>query len=214
MAAIDPSTPAEQGISNGHVPQRATLKLIFEPTSPGAEEDESDDDSYLDALLGGASGDKDEDGNEDSSENDEETNGGPSDPSKTKKARRDAAAAAMIKALEEEKGGSDSDEEMRDSPSSKMVNGASSVDKKGKGKAVAVGHDSSDEEDEEDAEIQELVLCTLDPNQVRLKHVFVNTPLTKNISIVNSHWISRSPKDRMHTSRFRATMQSALPVTM
>ena len=61
-----------------------------------------------------------------------------------------------------------SDQDMEGTSSSPMTNGLSA--KKDKGKAKAIEEDeSSDEEDEDEDEardLEELVLCTLDPSQV------------------------------------------------
>ena len=178
------------------MPQRATLKIIYEPTKPGDDEDESDDDEYLKALLSGLGGEEDED-NEDEDEessDDEEKNGGPSDPSRTKKARKEAAAALMLKALRD---GADqeSDEDLADASSSPVVNGVSKKDKKGKGKAVALGHDSSEDEDEEEEVMKELVLCTLDPSQVGL------TLLTRETKEANPQYTALPATTRYHYSR-------------
>lgn len=187
MAAIDPSaSPAHSSTTNGNVHQRATLKLIYEPTKPGEDEDESDDDDeYLRELLAGAS-DEDEDGDEDaeSSDDDEEKNGGPSDPSKTKKARKEAATAQMLKVLREDTA-EESDEDMQDPP---MVNGVSPKDKKGKGKAVAHLQDADEDEEEE---MKEVVLCTLDLNQHYQQPLDITIPEGQNayFQVSGSHTV-------------------------
>ena len=158
MAAIDPSAEPEFSGSaiDGSTP-RATLKLIRQPISSGDYSDDDDDDDdddeeseedvRLKALLNG-------DISDESSSGDEEVNGGPSDPSKSKKARREAALESLKNALETQ----GSDEEM-------SVDGAEGV-KLNKGKGVATGEeDDSSEGDSEDVEVEEFVLCTLDPVQ-------------------------------------------------
>ncbi|KAI9823573.1 MAG: peptidylprolyl isomerase fpr4 [Thelocarpon impressellum] len=162
MAAIDPSAAPESGAeTNGHVAPRATLKIIRQPPGPGPddsdEEGYSDDEDYLNALLGEA----DSDDEDETSDDDDEKNGGPSDPSKSKKARKEQAVAELKKVLSEE-------EEMEvDTETPNGANGA--VAKIDKGKAKATGGDSDgdedDEDDEEDLEIEEFVLCTLDPEK-------------------------------------------------
>lgn len=168
MAAIDPSAdPEHTGTANGETPPRATLKIVYEPMAPG--DDETVKEEYLRKLLGDASDDdeedeEDDDEDEESSDDEDEKNGGPSDPSKTKKARKQAAAMEMLKAMSN--GVDESDEEMED-VSKPKINGVVPKSNKGKGKAVASAEESSDEDEEEEEEVRELVLCTLDPNQVR-----------------------------------------------
>ncbi|PBP26919.1 FKBP-type peptidyl-prolyl cis-trans isomerase [Diplocarpon rosae] len=146
MAAIDPSEPADSEAAEGAKP-RATLKLIRQPE--GTENDQ-DSKEYMRALLADSD-------SEDESESEEEANGGPSDPAKSKKARKATALQQLMDTLDS------ADEEMEDAPN---TNGKAS--KKGKAKATSVeeaedSEDSSD--DEEDIEIEEFVLCTLDPEK-------------------------------------------------
>ncbi|KAA8574025.1 hypothetical protein MFRU_001g01460 [Monilinia fructicola] len=135
MAAIDPTEPADD-VEGGAKP-RSTLKIIRQ-SSAGDEEDSEDDD--------------DED--EDSEDDGEESNGGPSDPSKSKKARKQAALKELLASINKD----DSDEEMEDASAKKVA-------KKGKAKAAVDDEEESEEEsdDGEDIEIEEYVLCTLDP---------------------------------------------------
>lgn len=162
MAAIDPSaTPEHTGTANGDTPVRATLKIIYEPNDPNADEESdmgSDDENYLRALL---QGDEDEE-DEESSSDEEEKNGGPSDPSKSRKARKQAAEEQMMKGLVEN---DNADEMYVDGTSG--INGALSKAKKGKARATDEDEESSDEEDEGLNGLEELVLCTLDPAKVR-----------------------------------------------
>ena len=143
MAAIDPSAEPETDGEANVVP-RATLKLIRQPIGPEDEESEnSDDEEYMKALL--AEADSDE-------ESDEEDEAGPSDPSKSKKARKQAAIEELMKSID-----TGSDDDMEDAPS-------------GKGKAKSSGDDDDEEEDsddDEDLEVEEFVICTLDPAKVR-----------------------------------------------
>lgn len=161
MAAIDPSaTPEHTGTANGDTPARATLKIMYEPSDPNADEDSevgSDDEEYLRALLQGDEDDEDEE----SSSDEEEKNGGPSDPSKSSKARKQAAVEQMMKAHAE----NDSDDDVEVDGAS-GINGAFSNAKKGKGKATDEDEESSDEENEGLEGLEELVLCTLDPAKV------------------------------------------------
>ncbi|KAI9834928.1 MAG: hypothetical protein M1819_002651 [Sarea resinae] len=157
MAAIDPSAaPQADAAINGDTPIRATLKILRQPI--GAEDDdddsdESDEDDYLSKLLSGA------DSEDDESSDDDEKNGGPSDPAKSKKARKEAAVEALKKALAEEDDMSvDEDDE----------EGAAPKAKKGKAKATGEEEESSDDDedaDSEDLEIEEFVVCTLDPTK-------------------------------------------------
>ncbi|KAL2064996.1 hypothetical protein VTL71DRAFT_4136 [Oculimacula yallundae] len=149
MAAIDPSEPADAEASVAGVAPRATLKLIRQPD--GSEDDE-DSEEYMRALLA-------ESDSEDEEESDEEENGGPSDPAKSKKARKAAALQQLMDSI-----GAASDEEMEDAP-----NGAKGkVTKKGKAKASSDDEEESEEDsddDSEDIEVEEFVLCTLDPEK-------------------------------------------------
>jgi len=155
MAAIDPSAEPE-----GEV-KRATLKIIRQPLDMDDYDDESDEDddfdtAEMDALLAEGS-----DNDDDESEDDEEANGGPSDPKKTKAARK-AAANNVIKALLEQNGVD------LDSAKTNGVNGKKSSKALGKMPASDEEDDEEDDEDSEDGdEIEEFVICTLDPNNVR-----------------------------------------------
>lgn len=160
MAAIDPSAaPKHIGTANGDAPPRATLKIIYEPVDPTEDSDDDSEEGYLQQLLQ-ASQEESED--EESSSDEEEKNGGPSDPSKSKKARKQAAVEQMMKALAEE-----NSEDEKDVDSATKTNGALSKVKKGKGKATEEDDESSEDEDEEGMnDLEELVLCTLDPAKV------------------------------------------------
>lgn len=159
MAAIDPTADIE-----GDKPARATLKIIREREDSDDEDDEDFEDYDDDDVEGiraklreaGVLGsDDDEDLSEDDSE--DEKNGGPSDPVKSKQAKREALAKKLKEDLEAEEMELDN-----------LTNG---VNGKSKGKAKAVEGDdeiSSDEDDEEDDEVEELVLCTLEPEKVSI----------------------------------------------
>lgn len=149
MAAIDPTQKPEfaEGADVSVTP-RATLKILRQQV----EDDDEDDEDYMQQLIGGGS--DSEDDSEESS--DEEANGGPSDPAKSKKARKEAALKQLMESLAED----ESDEEMADA-----TNGLA---KAKKGKSKATDEEESDEEesdDGEDIEIEEFVLCTLDPEK-------------------------------------------------
>jgi FK506-binding nuclear protein len=153
MAALDPTAPPEldENATGTSVP-RATLKIIRQSGDLGDDDDE-DDDEYMRGLLGDSDSDSED-------EDDEEANGGPSDPSKSKKARKEAALKQLMESIDT----ADSDEEMEDGPND--VDGKAAK----KGKAKATDDDEDDEEedsedDDEDIEVEEFVLCTLDPEK-------------------------------------------------
>ena len=174
MAAIDPSAKAEHtGTANVAAPPRATLKMVYDPSGPSddSSDDSEEEENYLKELLEGRESDglSDEDG-EDESSDDEDSNGGPSDPSKSKKARKEAAAQELIKALAEQNEDNDSEDQMEVDGSPKM-NGITknAVASKGKGKAkVEASEQDEEDDDSEDAMdgMEEVVLCTLDPEKV------------------------------------------------
>ena len=163
MAAIDPSAaPQLDSHPEGAAP-RATLKLVREPIDDD-DDDESDEDyDDVDAIRARLSGaisdeeDEDEESEEDDEDSDEEKNGGPSDPARTKKARKEAAMREIKKLLEEE------EMDLDNTPNG--VNGIKA--NKGKGKATDLDEDSSEDEDLE-GEMEEFVICTLDPEKVQI----------------------------------------------
>ncbi len=160
MAAIDPSAPPQaDDTTNGDVPARATLKLIRQPLSDDEDDSEGDfdEEDYLNALLENGASEDDED---ESSEDEEEKNGGPSDPSKSKKARKETAVEQLKKAIED----ANAEDEDMDVDEPNGVNGV--VSKLKKGKAKATGDEESDDEEGEDLDIEEFVICTLDPSKV------------------------------------------------
>ena len=179
MAAMDPSAePEHTGSANGNVPARATLKIIYSK-GPSYNDEDSDVDSeglpFLKALLGNDSLDEedeeeeeeeeeeedDDDDDDESSSDDEEANGGPSDPSKSKKARKQAALEEILQNL-----AADGDDDEMDVDG---INGSVFKDNrknKGKGRASEGSEDSS-EADEDEEELEEVVVCTLDPQKVR-----------------------------------------------
>ncbi|KAH8587372.1 hypothetical protein B0O99DRAFT_641947 [Bisporella sp. PMI_857] len=189
QAAIDPDAVPKTAEGATETPRlRATLKLV---RVDRADEDE-DDEEYLRALF--AESDS-EDDSEDS--DDEEVNGGPSDPTKSKKARKQAALKQLVESFKQE----ESDEEMKDT-----ANGTNGVkaDKKGKAKATDSDEDSEEDSDE-DLEVDEFVLCTLDPEknyQVPLditigenENVFFKVSGTHNVYLTGNYVI---PDDNGH----------------
>ena len=209
MAAIDPGAQPDQSANaNGDAPPRATLKIIYDPNGPGQDEEsdeDSEDEDYLKGLLEGAGSDEDDE-DEESSDDEEEKNGGPSDPSKTKKARKQAAVEQMMKALAE----NDSDDEMDDAPA---ANGELSKRKKGKAKATDLDEEETSDEDDE---MEELVLCTLDPLKVGgkfLKISHVKSSLTDSSRTTNNHSILLLARTSAHSLRFLELTLSTLQAT-
>lgn len=145
MAAIDP----DEKVDDKKSPARATLKIIREQN----DEDDEETEEYMRAIM--AENDSDEDEDEDNSDK-EDKNDGPSDLTKNKKAKKAAAVKKLMESIAED----DSDEQMKDAPNS------TKADKKGKSKAA----ESSDEEDDDESgsdedELEEFVVCTLDPKK-------------------------------------------------
>ncbi|KAL9622790.1 MAG: hypothetical protein Q9160_002909 [Pyrenula sp. 1 TL-2023] len=142
MAAIDPTEELDEEDKKENKPLRATLKLI-RPASDNILEDSDDDDD-------------DEDDDDESSE-DEEVNGGPSDPSKSSKKKN----KKLLNGTADE---SSEDEDDEDEESL----GKAALSKLLKGKAPAIDDEEDDDEDDMDideAELEETVVCTLDPAQ-------------------------------------------------
>ncbi|EHL00853.1 FKBP-like protein [Glarea lozoyensis ATCC 20868] len=153
MAAIDPTeAPEVDDKAEGTSVPRATLKIVR--TQASDDDDEEDNEEYMRALL--AESDSDD------SESEEEANGGPSDPAKSKKARKQAALEQLMQSIKDD----GSDEEMEDA----ATNGTK-VSKKGKSKLTDDDDDEEEEDSDEDSddgeelEIEEFVLCTLDPEK-------------------------------------------------
>ncbi|KAL2870948.1 uncharacterized protein BJX67DRAFT_369859 [Aspergillus lucknowensis] len=138
MAAIDPDEAPDFEDDTSSRP-RATLKIVRAPPGLDLDDEDEDDDDYEDV------GDED-------SEDDEEINGGPSDKEKARKLR---AAAALKEAMEEDDESDDGEEFDLKAAISKLV----------KGKAPATDDDDEDEDDDESLELDETVICTLDPER-------------------------------------------------
>jgi FK506-binding nuclear protein len=154
MAAIDPTEePMYDEDDTERKAPRATLKIVRIPGDMfGDDEDDSEDDDEMD-LLNGLGEDSDEDSEE------EEVNGGPSE---TKKAK---AIKAGLKNLVD---GDDEDMEDISEDDAKAITALKKI-MKGKGKAMAndSDKDSDDLDDDEDPlELEEVVICTLDPEKV------------------------------------------------
>lgn len=151
MAAIDPDETPVGKTNDKNFQPRATLKIIREQE----EQDSDDSEDEMDNLLA------------ESDSEDEDKNGGPSDPNKSKKARKAAAVKQLMDAIADD----GSDEEMGDAPKGEMP------DKKGKAKALENNETESQCSSQEDNEIEEFVVCTLDPKKVRFHINFVLDPI-------------------------------------
>ncbi|KAL1847933.1 peptidylprolyl isomerase fpr3 [Paecilomyces lecythidis] len=138
MAAIDPDETPDFDDGAGPSKPRATLRLIRAPGGVDFDDDEEDDDDYED--------ESDEDSD------DEEINGGPSDKEKAKQRKEAAALREMEDAMDDDE--SEGDE----------VDIKSAISKLLKGKAPATDDDDDDESDES-LELEEIVVCTLDPER-------------------------------------------------
>jgi FK506-binding nuclear protein len=149
MAAIDPSAEPEFEEGDTEKTPRATLKLIRVPADLYEDDDSEDSDYEME---------EDDDEGESSSDEDE-VNGGPSDPSKSKKPSK----LDLVKAIAEQ----DSEAEDEEDESDEEAAAKSALMKimKGKGKAVDAGDEVSDD-DEDSLELEEVVICTLDPEKV------------------------------------------------
>lgn len=144
MAAIDPDAMPEfsEDFDSDKAP-RATLKIVRPPPGMDYDDNESDDDDYEDV-----------DSDEESS--DDESNGGPSDPVKQKKALKAAALKDLEDAMDEDDDEDDGDDDLK-AAISKLI--------KGKGKALD-DHDDEGSDASSDLELEEVVVCTLDPERV------------------------------------------------
>jgi len=165
MAAIDPSAEPE-GDEDELTRPRATLKVLRLPMGEDYDDEYDESGSDLDDEemdiddMDEQFGDVDDLDSEDSDE--EAVNGESSDPSKSKQARREIAREQIKKLMEEE--GIDADAMLPNG-----VNGALKS-KKAKGKMPASDEDEEEDEDSDfddpEGEIEEFVLCTLDPEKV------------------------------------------------
>lgn len=157
MAAIDPSEEIEVDDVDHKGPPRATLKVIRVADDML---DEEDDEDY-----------SDEDDEDEGESDDEEVNGGPSDKK------------ALLKALAADNDSEDEDDEMDEDDDDEADLAAIEQLKKlmkGKGKAFDGEEDDEDEDDESDEgiELDECVICTLDPEKVSSSHELLYEILT------------------------------------
>jgi FK506-binding nuclear protein len=180
MAAIDPTEEAEADAEkNGVKPARSTLKIIRmggleDQFSSEDEDDDEDEDSEI--IL---------DDEDEESSDEEEVNGGPSDPEKVKKARD----AAFMKESSSE------DESDDEGP----VDIGAALKRIAKGKAIATDDDDDDDDDSsegEELEMEEFVVCTLDPEKVPKPRpkISKSCPLNdfKAISTTSRHCLQRT----------------------
>lgn len=201
MAAIDPSAaPNPDGPGEDNSVNRATLKIIRCPPEDDDSDDMSEGKARMMALMNGAdSDDLDED-------DEEEINGGPSDPTKSVKAQREKALAEIKKTLDEDSGdGMDVDEH-----ASNGLNGTVSKTKNGKTKAAA---EEEDDEDQDGLEVEEFVICTLDPVRVCKypTHVVVAAAwLTWWVHgrTISSPWISPLARTSTSSLKYRVRIPS------
>ena len=149
MAAIDPSAETELDDPEDKRPPRATLKLVRVPDGMlDDSEDDSDDEDF----------DLEEDDESEDEEVTEEVNGGPSE--KKPKVKTEDGDEDVEDEDEDDNG--EDDAEAR-AELAKVMKGV-----KGKGKAVVGEQDADDEDDSDDEalEMDEVVICTLDPENV------------------------------------------------
>jgi FK506-binding nuclear protein len=158
MAAIDPTEePMYDEDDTEKKAPRATLKIVripgdfFGDDEDDSEDDEDDEDDSM-GLLNGLSDDSEEDSEE------EEVNGGPSEPKRAK----------ALKAVDEDDA-EDDDEDMDEKSDAEDAAAIAALKKIMKGKAKAEGSDDEEddlEDDEDPLELEEIVVCTLDPEKV------------------------------------------------
>lgn len=177
MAAIDPDEVPEFEDGAENQRPRATLKLVRPP--PGLDLDESDE----------------EDESDEDSEDDDEVNGGPSDKERARQLKKAAAQKALEEAMAE-----DDDEEDGDDDDDFDLKAAISKLVKGKGPAT---DDDEDDESDEGLDLDEMVICTLDPERVSLRRWFEPWVLTNTFCgrTSNSPWTSPCPRMSACSSR-------------
>lgn len=153
---------------------RATLRIIRAP--PGMDLGDSDDDW------------------EDEDSDDEELNGGPSDKEKARKLKELAA----LREMEEDEDEDDEDDEDEE------FDLKAAISKLVKGKAPATDDDEEDDESDEGLDLEETVVCTLDPAQVgfnRYLVIFGTTLMMIHCRPTSNLWTSLSPRMSASSSR-------------
>ena len=160
MAAIDPSATPEYLEFEEKKPPRATLKLIRIPADMMVDDSEEDED-YEDLV--------DAEDDEDTSSEAEDIVG-PSDPEKAKKRKKLNAVKDVAKAddtsVDDESNVEDAlsdDDAAAKAALSKIMKGK---DKAGGDEAKGGNEDQDEDEDEGSLEMEEVVICTLDPEKV------------------------------------------------
>lgn len=153
MAAIDPSAAPDFDDVEDTTRPKATLKIVRFPDDLIDESDSEDDYAWSD--------EDDEEDDEESS--DEEENGGPSDKSKRPSKKDIMKALAKAEAMEDEDDEADSESEDDEAAARAIL----SKIKKGKAKSTGSEDEDSDEDDDDDEsiEVEEIVVCTLDPEK-------------------------------------------------
>lgn len=202
MAAIDPSAEPEFEVGDEKKQPRATLKIV---RVPGELLDDESDESDLDEL------EDDEDEDEESSDG-EEANGGPSDPSKAKKPSK----LDLVKAIAEADSEDEDEDESDDLEEEAAAKDALMKILKGKAKATGDGDKDDEEDDDFDGlELEEIVVCTLDPEKVIGDCPTTAQDLRLTLPSITSNlltlWLVRM---RRYSSRSPAHTRCTSPATM
>jgi FK506-binding nuclear protein len=197
MAAIDPSAEPEFEDADDKQKPRATLKVVRIPDDmfDSDDDEESDDEDYAD-LLG-----------DDESDDDEEANGGPSDRKAKKLALLEALAADEDDDEDEDmeddnEDGDDDDDD--DEADAKAIAQLKKLMKSSKGKGKAIdGEESDDDESEEDEslEMDEVVICTLDPEKVGVPSLTEPVHTNSHPRTTNKPWTSLLAKVKKSFSK-------------
>lgn len=194
MAAIDPSEEPEHDTAVDKQKVRSTLKVV-RMIDEGDSEDDFEDDE------------------EDSEEDDEEVNGGPSTkvPSKQEIAK---AIADLAAEEDDEDDDEDMDEDSEDEEAAQALLAKLMKDaRKGKSKAVDGEEDDSEDEDAESVEMDEVVVCTLDPEKVCSSPIYKTVQANKDRRHTSNHSTWSLLRERRSSSRSLVTLPSTLPVT-
>ncbi len=183
MAAIDPSAEPELEDPDDKRPPRATLKLVRVPDAMFDDDDSDDEDFDLE--------DVEDDSDEDEAE---EVNGGPSEKKSKVKSGDD----------DEEMEDEDDEEDDAEDDAKAMAQLAKIIKSvKGKGKALDGEEDADDEDDEDDEslEMDEVVICTLDPEKVCCLPINFTRMLTSHARTTSKRSILWSVKVKKSSSR-------------
>jgi len=167
MAAIDPSEEPDLEVADDKTKPRATLKLVRVPAEM-LEDSDDDDEDFEDV----------DDDDEDSGE--EEVNGGPS--------HKKTEGKKSIKPEEDDEDDEDMEDDSEDEAAAEALL-AKLMKAEKKGKSVALDGEDDDDEDDDDSEesmgIDEVVICTLDPERVRYHSItfLLTQMLTKMLEL-------------------------------